>query len=68
MPLFEYHCADCDEEFEELVSFSQSNDMECPKCGSKNTQKLVSTFATMGGSGRSSSTGGSCGPAGSPFT
>jgi len=59
MPLFEYRCSVCQEKFEELVSFSQSNDVECPKCGSRDTKKLVSTFATISG-GKTSSSSGLC--------
>jgi putative FmdB family regulatory protein len=63
MPLYKYRCSDCQEEFEELVSFSQSEEVVCPKCGSHNTRKLVSTFAALrGGNGSSSvSCGGSSG-------
>jgi putative FmdB family regulatory protein len=49
MPMFKYRCRDCKEEFEELVSFDRSNDMECPMCQSHNTEKLVTAFATVGG-------------------
>ncbi len=67
MPLFKYRCRDCGEEFEELVSFDKSNDMECPQCGSRQTEKLVSAFATIGGSS-SGSTSGSCGSGRGGFT
>jgi putative FmdB family regulatory protein len=51
MPLFEYRCARCDKKFEELVS-GNSTEIVCPACGSKETQKLPSVFATAtGGSG-----------------
>ncbi|MEJ2634807.1 MAG: zinc ribbon domain-containing protein [Calditrichia bacterium] len=63
MPLYEYLCKDCGEKFEELVSFARSNEMECPKCGSANTEKQVSLFATAGGSAAGG--GGSCGSGGS---
>lgn len=62
MPLYKYCCLDCQEEYEELVSFSQSNEVVCPKCGSHNTEKLVSTFAALRGSNASS--GVSCGGSG----
>jgi putative FmdB family regulatory protein len=56
MPLFKYRCNECHQQFEELVSFSESQNVECPNCQSKNTDKLVSIFATIGGnSGKSSS-------------
>ncbi|MFZ0391787.1 MAG: zinc ribbon domain-containing protein [Calditrichia bacterium] len=64
MPLFEYRCEDCGNEFEELVSFTNSNDMECPECGSHNTHKKVSTFATLGGGRSSGGSSGSCGSSG----
>ena len=60
MPLFKYRCRDCQEEFEELVSFDRSNDMECPSCQSHNTEKLLPTFATLG-SNSSSKSSSSCG-------
>lgn len=63
MPLFEYRCSDCQEQFEELVSYSESKDVDCPHCGGHNTEKLVSAFAIIGGS----SSGGSdnaCGSGG----
>ncbi len=41
MPIYEYICADCENEFEELV-FSRDETPPCPKCGSKNVTKLMS--------------------------
>lgn len=51
MPIFEYKCAKCDNEFEELV-FSQDELPPCPKCQSKDVDKLMSAAAvkTDGGS------------------
>ena len=45
MPLYEFKCRDCDNNFEELVSFSdlQKNTVECPECSSKNVKKEIST-------------------------
>ena len=34
MPLFKYRCNECQEQFEELVSFSESQNVECPNCKS----------------------------------
>ncbi|MEW6411221.1 MAG: zinc ribbon domain-containing protein [Candidatus Zixiibacteriota bacterium] len=53
MPLFEYKCSDCGSKFEELVS--SDTKVECPKCGSENVTKLLSTFSASGGSSSSSS-------------
>ncbi len=51
MPLYEYYCPDCDQSFEKLMRLSEANVLpECPECGGKHTQKLLSTFATSGGS------------------
>ena len=61
MPLYEYRCQECGEKFEKLVSFSQSEQVECANCGSEHTQKLVSGFAMAGGSSSGSSGGSSCG-------
>ncbi len=41
MPLYEFHCLNCDTEFEELV-FSQTELPPCPHCSSRNTEKLIS--------------------------
>ena len=63
MPIFEYECKSCTKKFEELV-FSSTAPVICPQCGSTETRKLISTFASSvsGGSsaGASCSTGG-CG-------
>ncbi len=59
MPLYEYRCAQCGEEFEKLVrSFFGSKDVTCPACGSKSVERLISVFG-LGGHGGD---GGSCGP------
>ena len=72
MPIYEYRCAKCDCECEELVR-SASVKIVCPECGSKKVGKLMSLFAhkssdggfhgTSGGgcSGCSSSNCSSCG-------
>ncbi len=40
MPMFDFHCSDCQKQFEELVI---GNDLvECSSCGSSNVQRLVS--------------------------
>ena len=42
MPIFEYKCDDCGEEFEEIVLGSGEAEIPCPKCKSVNTAKLMS--------------------------
>jgi putative FmdB family regulatory protein len=60
MPIYEFKCKSCGNEFEKFVlSYSQIDKVECPKCGSKEVVKKVSACA-VGGSDSSSSAGGSC--------
>lgn len=66
MPIFEFKCHDCGYKFEELVPTSDSR-RNCPKCGSENTGKLMSTFAASvpgGGSAGTSYSAPSCGSGG----
>lgn len=45
MPVFEYRCGSCGRKFSALVGMvAQPDDERCPKCGSSETQKLVSRF------------------------
>lgn len=49
MPLYEFICQNCAEEFELRVSFSETDqNQECPSCGSKNSKKKISKFASKG--------------------
>ncbi len=58
MPIFEYKCISCDHKFEELVPNADAS-VNCPKCGSVETSKLISTFAaSTGGSSSSGPAGG----------
>ena len=41
MPIFEYRCSACADEFEHLV-LNSSPDPECPSCGSQDIEKLMS--------------------------
>jgi putative FmdB family regulatory protein len=52
MPIYEYKCNDCGEEFEKLV-MKKNQEIECPKCGTKNVKKKFSVFGMMGGEGNS---------------
>lgn len=40
MPLFEYRCEPCHQDFEVLVRNREQ--VTCPECGSKDVQKLLS--------------------------
>ncbi|MDX9715515.1 MAG: zinc ribbon domain-containing protein [Dissulfurispiraceae bacterium] len=63
MPIFEYKCEKCSEEFEKLVHGSHT--VKCPKCSSENVVKKFSVFGMSGverqtSSACSSCTSGSC--------
>jgi putative FmdB family regulatory protein len=59
LPIFEYTCADCGEEFEELV-FGDDSDVACPKCEAASVSRKVSTFAFKSGSKFVSSSNAAC--------
>jgi putative FmdB family regulatory protein len=68
MPLYEFHCAKCDVEFEELVMSSKPEvlaEVVCPECGSHKVSKKVSTFASnVRGSSAAAASAASCAPSG----
>ena len=69
MPIFEYRCKDCGEQFETLVYSSSSNqEIECPKCKSSNTEKQMSSFASSGNNGSNAASSSSCNSRGGYFT
>jgi putative FmdB family regulatory protein len=45
MPLYEYECSACGHRFERIQKFSDPPVEECPNCGKKNVQKLMSSPA-----------------------
>jgi putative FmdB family regulatory protein len=54
MPLYEFRCDDCEEEFEKLVrSASAVSEVNCPSCGSPKVIKRMSSFAAAYGGSRS---------------
>ncbi|MCP3941573.1 MAG: zinc ribbon domain-containing protein [Desulfobacteraceae bacterium] len=56
MPIFEFKCSDCEEFFEVIVmGASDDSGVNCPKCKSREFQRVVSkTNYTMGSSSGSS--------------
>jgi putative FmdB family regulatory protein len=56
MPIFEYVCETCGQEFEELVFGSNSaNGVSCPGCSSVEVKKKISLFASRGDGNNSAS-------------
>ena len=55
MPIYEYRCEACGEDFELFVrSLSQQTQPTCPRCGSQRVRKSMSLFG-VGGVGGSTS-------------
>ncbi|HYM12641.1 MAG TPA: zinc ribbon domain-containing protein [Bryobacterales bacterium] len=51
MPIFEYRCSSCHQQFEELVlSRKNRSRVECPHCGGTKVTPLISRFATQASS------------------
>ena len=49
MPIFEYHCQECQATFERLILRPQAGtSITCPHCSSAHTTKLFSTFYAQG--------------------
>jgi putative FmdB family regulatory protein len=63
MPLYEYCYLHCEERFEKLVTMrAEHPPVTCPRCGTQEIRKLLSTFASVE-SNRSSSQS-NCAPSG----
>jgi putative FmdB family regulatory protein len=70
MPIYEYHCADCDRSFECFVR-PGGQETECPACHGENIARELSVFAPArssdtagpmnGGGGATGGGGGCCG-------
>ena len=50
VPIYEYRCEECGKRSSTLLSSYSSPDPPCPHCGKPALRRLVSTFATTGGS------------------
>ena len=63
MPLYEYHCDNCDETFELRRPMHASDDAaECPRCANQNVKRQISLFMAFTKSDSASqSLGGGCG-------
>ena len=63
MPIYEYRCKHCEERFEQLVPLrAEHPPVTCPRCGTQEIRKLLSTFATT--ESRQSTWRSSCAPNG----
>jgi putative FmdB family regulatory protein len=51
MPIYEYHCPDCECSFETLVRTGDYDQMLCPSCGSVKVNRQMSVFASTRGAG-----------------
>ncbi|MBN2079087.1 MAG: zinc ribbon domain-containing protein [Spirochaetes bacterium] len=59
MPLYEFKCRECGKSFSELRRVGDDEGVPCSHCGSVNTKKMVSSFASISSRPASScSTGG----------
>ena len=55
MPIFEYRCRKCGQVMEFLEARDSRETHVCKRCGSRDTEKILSTFATKSGSSSSNS-------------
>lgn len=62
MPIYEYRCRECDSVFSKLQRVGATSEgVRCPKCGSENVERLLSTFASgSSGAPSTSASSGSC--------
>lgn len=63
MPIFEYRCRQCGQNFEAIVRASSPRTV-CKSCGSKKVEQLLSVFAVAGGSSTSAAAAAEPGPCG----
>jgi putative FmdB family regulatory protein len=60
MPIYEYECKQCGNEFEALVSMNAKVGPSCPKCESKKIRKKISATASSKGGCSSCASTSSC--------
>ncbi len=65
MPWYDYRCDDCAHEFEASRPITQRDVVDCPKCRSRRTTRLIRHVGVVAGGGRGG--GSSCGPTRSGF-
>ena len=58
MPIYEYKCKKCDACFDKLVFAGDEQPVECPYCGTRQVEKLMSAASFMdSGVGKACSAG-----------
>ncbi|MBE7543489.1 MAG: zinc ribbon domain-containing protein [Bryobacteraceae bacterium] len=58
MPMYEYRCTQCGENYEQLRRMSEADaGLVCPHCGSEQVERQISA-CSIGGCGRGSGAGG----------
>ncbi|MAE10752.1 MAG: FmdB family transcriptional regulator [Dehalococcoidales bacterium] len=51
MPLYEYECLNCEEQFELLRNIGDSDEtVKCPSCQEKSSKRVFSIFGTVSSS------------------
>ncbi|MCM8596696.1 zinc ribbon domain-containing protein [Accumulibacter sp.] len=65
MPIYEYACVACGQEFETLVR-SSSPEPECPACHGTDLRKKLSSFSALSAQPAASALPGPCGSCGHP--
>jgi len=45
MPIYEYRCGKCGNEFEYLHTKAGDEEVACPECGGKKVEKMFSSFS-----------------------
>jgi putative FmdB family regulatory protein len=57
MPIFEYDCLQCRDSFA-MIHGAKAEDVKCPKCGSEDIKKKISSFSSCKPGCGSGATGG----------
>lgn len=60
MPIYEFLCKKCGNQFEVLVSIGGEKGVTCKNCGDGNIEKLISSFGIGGSSNKLKSASDSC--------
>jgi putative FmdB family regulatory protein len=61
MPIYEFRCSSCGEQFEAYCSLSERHEgLTCPRCGQQRLERILSSFSTRVGGGGPAPAGKSC--------